>query len=670
LRSLAKERASATLIALARLYLTMDEKSGFNTAADLLLEAKALQSDDPAVLQLVAHTGFVLHDKSLWWPAIDRLKQIAPKAMNTHYYAAQAAIRDGYLEDAIIELRMAQELGFPTDQAEFLRMMWEKGVTVPTEQEAKLTFNYIFPVLKALFLIWIMGLVSLFILGEILSRLIMRSLAKENRGFFILTWQERWLRRVYRTAIQITCIYYYISMPFIIILTMATGGAVIYLFLLIGRIPIHFAVLILFVVFYTIYALLRTLLIKIEYEPPGRVMTEQEAPALWSLLKHIAAALRTRPVDVVYLTAGTTVAVMERGTIVEKARDQAERCLVLGVGILEGITRQQLSAILAHEYGHFIHQDTAGGHIARQVSDSMFIAANALAMKRMAKWYNPGWLFINGFYFIYVRITRGAARLQEFLADRLAAIHYGAQPFSEGLLHFVKRGIEFGYLSKMALETSASENRALHNLYDWKVKPGSELEDKINKDLDQAMKRQEKAYDSHPSTAERIARIAHLPALASQSIDDGPAWDLLPNRSEIEQAETLKMCEYVLAQARVNRHVEKAQIFPHLPELIFLVKVVLSQHVPATRLSYRPPLYSTDPRQFFLPGYEGMSDSDFAALAPFERAFPDRVDAIEFARLFDANLVTLKVYCKQELEYVTDDEAGQKFGEAVWGEKR
>jgi hypothetical protein len=300
----------------------------------------------------------------------------------------------------------------------------------------------------------------------------------------------------------------------------------------------------------------------------------------------------------------------------------------------------------------------------------MFIAANALAMKRMAKWYNPGWLFINGFYFIYVRITRGAARLQEFLADRLAAIHYGAQPFSEGLHHLVKRSIEFGYLSDVSLAACIKENRLLHNMYQWHVIPGSELEEKIKADLENDLQQKESAYDSHPALSQRIARISHLPELGSQIMDDGPAWDLLPNRAEIEEAETRNVCEYVLAQTRYNRQMEKAQIFSHLPELIFLVKIAVSPELPATRLTYRPPLYSTDPRQFFLPGYEGMSDSDFAALAPFERAFPDRDDAIEFSRLFDATLVTLVVYCKQELEYVTDDEAGQRFWEAVWGEKR
>jgi hypothetical protein len=38
---------------------------------------------------------------------------------------------------------------------------------------------------------------------------------------------------------------------------------------------------------------------------------------------------------------------------------------------------------------------------------------------------NPAWWFATGFYRIFLRVSQGAARLQEILADRRAAEAYG-----------------------------------------------------------------------------------------------------------------------------------------------------------------------------------------------------------------------------------------------------
>ena len=82
------------------------------------------------------------------------------------------------------------------------------------------------------------------------------------------------------------------------------------------------------------------------------------------------------------------------------------------------MTQGQFKAILAHEYGHFSNRDTAGGDLARWVRASIYRMAYNLAVSGQARWYNPAWLFINGFHRGFLRITQGASRLQEILADR------------------------------------------------------------------------------------------------------------------------------------------------------------------------------------------------------------------------------------------------------------
>ena len=72
----------------------------------------------------------------------------------------------------------------------------------------------------------------------------------------------------------------------------------------------------------------------------------------------------TRPVDAIFLTPGAEVAVFERGRWLDKARDRARRSLILGLGVVEGFHIDPFRAVLAHEYGHFLHRDTAGGDVA------------------------------------------------------------------------------------------------------------------------------------------------------------------------------------------------------------------------------------------------------------------------------------------------------------------
>ena len=65
--------------------------------------------------------------------------------------------------------------------------------------------------------------------------------------------------------------------------------------------------------------------------------------------------------------------------------DRARRVLVLGVGLLDGLRQAPFCAVLAHEYGHFVHRDTAGGELALRVNNDMRKFALAMAEKRPSR---------------------------------------------------------------------------------------------------------------------------------------------------------------------------------------------------------------------------------------------------------------------------------------------
>src|SRR5262249_32834904 len=148
-----------------------------------------------------------------------------------------------------------------------------------------------------------------------------------------------------------------------------------------------------------------------------------------------------------------------------RLRGSTERCLILGAGVLEGMKLRDFEAILGHEYGHLRNADTAGGGFAISVRRSMLLMILGLAHGGAATWYNPAWWFLLGYQRVFLRVSQGASRLQEILADRWAAIAYGSAAFERGLTHVISRSVEFAAHANRAIDEVAATKRPLGNLY-------------------------------------------------------------------------------------------------------------------------------------------------------------------------------------------------------------
>jgi Zn-dependent protease with chaperone function len=233
-----------------------------------------------------------------------------------------------------------------------------------------------------------------------------------------------------------------------------------------------------------------------------------------------------------------------------------------------------LKAILAHEYGHFTNRDTAGGDLALHVRSSLLRSAEAMAAGGAAGWYNPAWLFLNGFYKIYLRVSHGASRLQEVLADRWAAVTYGARAFADGLRHVVRRSVTFDLMVDREVEAAIAEGRPVQNLYALTPpvalavrgaagaaagpsgaaaganEPEEQLEERpfeevLEEQVARAMYAQGSAYDSHPPPADRIEALERLEGLPREEEDDRLALSLLESREALEGAMTAEINDRV-----------------------------------------------------------------------------------------------------------------------------
>lgn len=435
------------------------------------------------------------------------------------YGAARAHLEQG--RAAGMSPQLYATLAAETDKA---RPLWQK-----LARPASLTFA-----------VWLGCLILLLVTGLALSEATLRAvkrLGSDKKGPTLAI--TVYLRRVYHTVLWLCCAYYYVSLPLVVLAVIGLGGGLIYGFFAVGEIPIKLVAIILVVIVVTVWASVKSIFVRAKDEDPGQRLNLDGSPDLRGVLGEVAREINTRAVDTVYVTPGTELAVMERGGMLQQLRRRPERCLILGVGVLDGMKLGAFKALLAHEYGHFSNRDTAGGGFALTVRRSLVHMADGLIEGDVATWYNPGWLFLNAFYRVFLRISQGASRLQEVLADRWAATAYGAELFEQGLRHVVERSIRFQAHVDATVKDVVDNMRPLVNLYTHQP-PGSGAEGDLSAAVEAAMNAQPSPYDSHPSPSQRlewVQAIAVQPTTHVPGVDED-AWVLFGDRAALEQSMT------------------------------------------------------------------------------------------------------------------------------------
>ncbi|MBO0725120.1 MAG: M48 family metalloprotease [Blastocatellia bacterium] len=505
------------------------ESSKLNKMRALELAKKALaayqaqnRGDDPSYAMTVAQIAFGVGNLQEARAATQALAASHPDLMQTHYFLAILAAYDEDWEKAEEEIKKAQSLGLPQEAA---RQFLDSGVH--TRAQVWRYFYYSLYLVGA----WIVGLAALFALGKLFSNHTLRSIEEADPNGATGA-KEISLRSWYKRLINFAGVYYYISLPVVMFLVLAVTAAILYGFYMIGRIPIKLALILVVAAVVTIYKMIRSLFIKIEREDPGRALKSEEAPGLWALTREVAMAVGTRSIDEIRVTPGCDLAVYEKGGFRQKLQDRAKRILILGVGALNGMRQNAFRAVLAHEYGHFSHRDTAGGDVALRVDQDMIKFAYAMALARQAVWWNIAFQFLRVYHFIFRRITHGATRLQEILADRVAVRNYGAESFEEGLRHVIRREIEFNRVASKEIQDAAQARRNLNNLYQLQVSQEQFDQQMIESEINDIITRPTTEDDTHPSPIDRF-RLAQRIVCNNLPSSNAMVWDLFASRESL-----------------------------------------------------------------------------------------------------------------------------------------
>ena len=148
-----------------------------------------------------------------------------------------------------------------------------------------------------------------------------------------------------------------------------------------------------------------------------------------------------------------------------------------------------------------------------------------MVMSGQAVMWNVAFHFLRVYHFIFRRISHGATRLQEVLADRVAASKYGAKAFEDGLTHIVRKSAEFNFLATREINESAASQRVLQNIYELTIAENADIE----QEAERALNRETSEDDTHPSPIDRFRFTSRIVSQSEPPLS-GMVWDLFKNR--------------------------------------------------------------------------------------------------------------------------------------------
>jgi tetratricopeptide (TPR) repeat protein len=481
--------------------------------------------------------------------ATHTLMERHPDSQYAHYFDGITALQDNDYKRAEQALRKSRELGMPEDSVAMLLKIAIDG--------QKWIWQYA-TIVFWIIVVWLGGLVLLFFAGEVLSALTLRSLAKDNPE--TITSAGALLRRVYRIVVNLAGLYYYLSLPILLLLSIALPLSLGYALLVVPFLNLGLVALVLLLGFGSIVTAvsgIRAAFVRSHDQDFGHSIKPQESPELWEVAREVAARAQTRCVDEIRAVPTADIGVIEHGSFLQRQRDRGQRVLILGLHALEGLKLDALKCIMAHEYGHFRNRDTAGGDIALAVNRAMQNFAQAIVRRGKIRRSDVAVHFLRFYHYLFRRLTFGASRLQEVLADRLAVRCYGPSALQEGLTHAIRRSLEFQLAMNKAIREAVQNTRPALAFYGSTALPELAEREQLEAAVKEIVERPTDANDSHPSPKERF-ELAKQVLVEDHPLSTRTAWDLVASHPNVLNAMNRLVDDLVSGEAKQVQLVQQA----------------------------------------------------------------------------------------------------------------
>lgn len=159
------------------------------------------------------------------------------------------------------------------------------------------------------------------------------------------------------------------------------------------------------------------------FEPPGPRLNDESQPALFRVIREVAASAgQAEPADVYLLNEVNAWVTHRGGTMGFGSR----RVMGIGLPLLQALSLSEFKAIIAHEFGHYSSGDVKLGpwvHKTRAAISRTIAGVHGTFVEAPFQWYGRQFL----------KLTHAVSRQQEFIADQVAMRVAGAADFANAL---------------------------------------------------------------------------------------------------------------------------------------------------------------------------------------------------------------------------------------------
>ena len=281
---------------------------------------------------------------------------------------------------------------------------------------------------------------------------------------------------------------------------------------------VNFVIVKLLILFFIpIVIILRSLWVS--FPPPkGFNLQRQKVPHLFALLDKLITKLQTPKLDRVILTFEFNAAIVQVPRFGLLGLGWQQNFLVIGLPLLNGLSSEEFSAVIAHELGHLSgnHSRFAGWvYRVRQTWEQILVRLQqndqrngAILFSSFFNWYTP---FFNAYSFVL-------ARTNEYEADRCAAFLVGAEATAAALVNsaiksqFLDQSF-WQNLVQQAGEQPEPPSNTFSNLAE--VLKGEIAPEKKAKWLQQSLSQQTDLGDTHPCLRDRLLALGITPENAA-----------------------------------------------------------------------------------------------------------------------------------------------------------
>lgn len=407
-------------------------------------------------------------------------------------------------------------------------------------------------------------------------------------------------------------------------------------------------------------------------------VTENQEPELFGLIREIAKEVGTSFPKKVYISSEVNASVFYDSSFWSMFLP-VKKNLLIGLGLVNTITKEELKAILSHEFGHFSQKTMKVGSYVYNVNQVIFnmLFDNESYEELVRKWANMSGYFslfvvlagkINkGIQWIlkktYIVVNKnylGLSREMEFHADEIAASVTGYEPLKKSLLrmsladtslndvlNFYNNKISENIKSINVYQDQSAVLNFIADINDLTLTnqlPDIKLEEQNKYNKSRLVIKDQ--WSSHPTTEERINRLIKT-GFSTTNTSDSLANSIFTDITKLQKQISDKLFEAVTYEGEVKEIVSAS----------FLEEFKNETLINSFSKIYNGYYDSKNPQIFDL--NNGESNDEIITM---DELFSDeKVDLVYTAVAMQNDIETLKSISNKELLVKTFDYNGKKY---------